>query len=845
MENAKNNLMVLVVLVLLFVHGWKETEAQVHHVVGDDRGWNLTSNIASWAAARTFTVGDFLFEQLSSQQPVQRIGITVTATILYFSFDQHLDFTFVLWQKNMPFVGVDSTHFTLTDSRNMPDLQTTKSPFYVNGWNSYWLFEAPSRDTVSRLFKKASQLGLNVCRTWAFSDGPGPNSLQISPAVFNQKALKFLISLDLLSDLKNIHSLIVCIDVIYDFFVSMGWLQTSTSFIYVVGNEELATWELDYEIVEARKNGIRLILSLVNNLSVFGGKEQYVKWAQEAGVNISSSADPFFSDSTIKGYYKAYIKAILTRKNSLSGVRYSEEPAIFAWELINEPRCDSNSSSSILQAWITEMASYTKSLDQNHLVTVGLEGFYGPTVVEKSEVNPGEWAALLGTDFIQNSAIEGIDFASVHLYPDSWMPLANDTEKMNFVSKWMDSHISDAENILKKPVVFTEVGCRTDVKGQGIYNRKSMFTTVYDKIFESAKKGQAGGGAMIWQLLVEDMNEYGDPFSLVAWNEPTIYQLILKQSCRLQRSDSHVVHLQLSKPTMESTVIATSSIVSAAVSNVEVCQYNYAGPQGSSLTPLFCVLFAASSKIFVKRPINADMLHENQGLAASALLPHTDDLGFLDKAAIVLQSPPLPQQIENKWRLCRVTEVEETKTFIRTLPILMTLIMCGVISSLSASYFVEQANTMNHKSGRRRMPLVLFLWLYAQFSVESKRLDIVKSRGLMDKPDERVPMNVFSILPQFILLAGSEGIYSVVSSCFILDQGPMSMMKVISEKASGPNWFQSTLNQGRLDNFYWVLAVLAAVNLIVYVVISVFYQYRESRLEQYPELSITVDNSAF
>ncbi|XP_074270170.1 mannan endo-1,4-beta-mannosidase 6-like [Silene latifolia] len=408
------------------------------------------------------------------------IGITVTATILYFSFDQHFDFTLVLWQKNMGFVAVESTHFTVTD---VHDLHTSsKSTLYVNGWNSYWLFEAPSRDTVSRLFKKASQLGLNVCRTWAFSDGPGPNSLQISPGVFNQKALK----------------------------------------------------ELDYEIVEARKNGIRLILSLVNNLSVFGGKEQYVKWAQEAGVNISSSPDPFFSDSTIKGYYKAYIKAIITRKNSLSGVRYSEEPAIFAWELINEPRCDSNSSSSILQAWITEMAAYIKSLDQNHLVTVGLEGFYGPTVVEKSEVNPGEWAALFGTDFIQNSAIDGIDFASVHLYPDSWMPLSNDTEKMNFVSKWMDSHISDAENILKKPVVFTEVGCRADVKDQGVYNRKSMFTVVYDKIFESARKGQAGGGAMIWQLLVEDMNEYGDPFSLVAWNEPTTSQLILKQSCRLQ-----------------------------------------------------------------------------------------------------------------------------------------------------------------------------------------------------------------------------------------------------------------------------------------------------------------------
>lgn len=39
----------------------------------------------------------------------------------------------------------------------------------------------------------------------------------------------------------------------------------------------------------------------------------------------------------------------MTRKNSLSGVHYFDEPAIFAWELMNEPRCSLSSSSSVLQ----------------------------------------------------------------------------------------------------------------------------------------------------------------------------------------------------------------------------------------------------------------------------------------------------------------------------------------------------------------------------------------------------------------------------------------------------------------------------------------------------------------
>lgn len=67
------------------------------------------------------------------------------------------------------------------------------------------------------------------------------------------------------------------------------------------------------------------------------------------------------------------------------------------------------------------MAAFIKSLDQRHLVTVGLEGFYSLNTTNKSEVNPGKWAASVGSDFVQNSAIEYIDFASVHAYPDSWL----------------------------------------------------------------------------------------------------------------------------------------------------------------------------------------------------------------------------------------------------------------------------------------------------------------------------------------------------------------------------------------------------------------------------------------
>lgn len=67
------------------------------------------------------------------------------------------------------------------------------------------------------------------------------------------------------------------------------------------------------------------------------------------------------------------------------------------------------------------MAGYVKSLDQKHLVTVGLEGFYGVEKTGNVGLNPGKWAASFGVDFIENSAIENIDFTSVHAYPHSWL----------------------------------------------------------------------------------------------------------------------------------------------------------------------------------------------------------------------------------------------------------------------------------------------------------------------------------------------------------------------------------------------------------------------------------------
>ncbi|XP_020105315.1 mannan endo-1,4-beta-mannosidase 2-like [Ananas comosus] len=399
------------------------------------------------------------------------LGLVTCVALIYFSFG---DVEFHFKDKKASFVGRNGTRFYVEGRA-----------FYVNGWNSYWLMdqavEEVTRPRVGAIFGAGAKMGLTVCRTWAFNDGYY-NALQVSPGHFDENVFK----------------------------------------------------ALDRVIVEAQKHGIRLLLSLANNLDAYGGKTQYVKWAWEEGIGTSASNDSFFFDPSIRGYFKTYLRTLLTRKNHLNGIEYKDDPAIFAWELMNEPRCMSDASGDTLQGWVEEMAAYVKSIDKNHLLTIGLEGFYGPSSPsEKQSVNPGKWFGTLGSDFIRNSKVPDIDFASVHVYPDSWLVNADLNEKINYISKWVISHIEDGDKELKKPVLFTEFGLSNKNKDFDHSHRDVLYKSIYDIIYDSAKKNGAGAGALAWQFMAEDMEEYNDEFGIVPHARPSMYVLIKEQSCRL------------------------------------------------------------------------------------------------------------------------------------------------------------------------------------------------------------------------------------------------------------------------------------------------------------------------
>uniref|UniRef100_J3L2L8 mannan endo-1,4-beta-mannosidase n=1 Tax=Oryza brachyantha TaxID=4533 RepID=J3L2L8_ORYBR len=281
------------------------------------------------------------------------------------------------------FVRAQGTRFVLNGS-----------PYYANGFNAYWLMsmaaDPSQRGKVTAALSEAAGHGLTVARTWAFSDGGGTNALQYSPGNYNENTFK----------------------------------------------------GLDFVLSEARKYGIKVILSLVNSYDSFGGRKQYVNWARAQGQGIGSD-DEFFTNPVVKGFYKNHIKTVLTRKNTITGAAYRDDPTILAWELMNEPRCQSDLSGRTIQSWITEMAAHVKSIDGNHMLEVGLEGFYGASTPSRvAAVNPSGYQ--LGTDFIANNQVPGVDFATVHSYPDQWLSSKDEQAQLTFMGSWLDAHIADA-----------------------------------------------------------------------------------------------------------------------------------------------------------------------------------------------------------------------------------------------------------------------------------------------------------------------------------------------------------------------------------------------------------------
>ncbi|KAI4626600.1 hypothetical protein J4E83_003752 [Alternaria metachromatica] len=187
---------------------------------------------------------------------------------------------------------------------------------------------------------------------------------------------------------------------------------------------------LDAVVNAAEKHGIKLIINFVNNWTDYGGMAAYF-----SACGVISNAQ-WYTSTKCQTMYQAYIKAVISR--------YRNSNAVFAWELANEPRCNL-CQTSVLTNWIRQTSDYIRSLDPDHMITVGDEGFG----LSGDGSYPYQYTE--GIDWEANLRLGNISFGTFHLYPDSW-GVSN-----SFGDGWIEAHAQICEK-LNKPCLFEEYG---------------------------------------------------------------------------------------------------------------------------------------------------------------------------------------------------------------------------------------------------------------------------------------------------------------------------------------------------------------------------------------------------
>lgn len=274
---------------------------------------------------------------------------------------------------------------------------------------------------------------------------------------------------------------------------------------------------------------------------------------------------------------------------------------------------------------------------------------------------------------------------------------------------------------------------------------------------------------------------------------------------------------------------------------------------------------------------------------------------FLDRAAIME-----PGADTNKWRLSTLTDAEEVKIVIRMLPIWATTVMFWTVYAQMTTFSVSQASTMDLRLGRsftippasltaffvmgtlltvpiydrliapvarmftnnpqglsplRRIGVGLVLSIVAMVVAalcEIKRLHVARAHGLSDSPHAHIPLSVFYLAPQFLLVGSGEAFTYGGQLDFFLRECPKGMktmstglflstislgfffssiLVTVVHKVTGHGkpWLPDNLNKGKLFDFYWLLAVIGIVNLGLFLVAANWYKSRRSLVDEMEE----------
>jgi mannan endo-1,4-beta-mannosidase len=267
---------------------------------------------------------------------------------------------------------------------------------------------------------------------------------------------------------------------------------------------------LDYLLDQMGKRGLKAVMVLNNYWYWSGGMAQYVAWRDDTGIPYPGDWNTFMTYSArfyycqeCQGWYRDHIRMLVNRVNPYSGKAYRDDPAIFSWELGNEPR-------NYPLNWVYDSAAYIKSLDSNHMVTTGSEG----ALPDGSQ------------NFLSTHSSPDIDYATIHIWPQNWGWYSPENPgSFNTALAYAHLYFSNAERdckIMMKPLVLEEFGLARDYlplrnifdPGSPTTFRDRFYREMFGQVYASMAAGGPAAGDNFWAWAGEARPGYawvGDP----------------------------------------------------------------------------------------------------------------------------------------------------------------------------------------------------------------------------------------------------------------------------------------------------------------------------------------------
>jgi len=270
-------------------------------------------------------------------------------------------------------------------------------------------------------------------------------------------------------------------------------------------NQELLAG-LDHTLAEIGKRGMTAVVCLGNFWEWSGGFGTWLYRVTGEYMDMNDPAHPwpaypdataaFYADAEAVALYRDHVRAIVGRTNSITGTRYADDPAVMCWQHANEPRPGGTDEGvaryrdAYIQ-WIDDTAELIRTLDANHMVSLGHEGTQGAH----------------GSEDIVRRAHANVDYLTAHIWPLNW----GWVDGKNLAGTWgagsrkVRDYLAAHErlaNELGKPLLVEEFGFPRDgeVYGPGTPTtfREQYYRTIYDAVEASWAAGGPVMGSNFW-----------------------------------------------------------------------------------------------------------------------------------------------------------------------------------------------------------------------------------------------------------------------------------------------------------------------------------------------------------